>query len=230
MRSVCDDRVGTMGWPEGTVITIEHARPDYPGWVWVTGSSPAGSSWVREEYLSASQPVEPTPRPAAATLPTLAPPPAPTAAPSAPAESGGVTSDGAPAPAPDVTPMVRSAMPATPTVRASVARTTTPRTAAAPPTPPRRPSGPERRPESPALTPELSLQAVTLVSEPEGDRVIVDHSGTRYRIEKGPYCRSVGHYVGQTIFILSADIFAGAGSSLILPNGEACQILTSERL
>ncbi len=103
VRSDCkDDAAGTGGLGEGTRVTVEAGRQDCAGWLQVR--SPDGTSWVKEQYLSASTPTPtptpvpvtptstPTPEPPTATpgpeLPTATPAPVATATPAAPALGG----------------------------------------------------------------------------------------------------------------------------------------------
>jgi hypothetical protein len=88
LRTACDDQAGSVGWPEGTSVTVVYARADCPDWLLVKRSEDDGS-WVRVAYLSEAAPtavpVAPAP-PTATTVQSTAVAAAASTAASAPAK------------------------------------------------------------------------------------------------------------------------------------------------
>ena len=72
LREACDDQAGSVGWPEGTAVTVVYARADCPEWLLVKRSDQEGS-WVRIAYLADTAPVVAA-APAPPTVVVAAPP------------------------------------------------------------------------------------------------------------------------------------------------------------
>ena len=74
--------------------------------------------------------------------------------------------------------------------------------------------------------------AVLKVLEDDDDSLIIQRrNGESYLIEKGVGCLSAWRYEGRTAIVDSPGLFAGVGSSLILPEvGQKCRIWGAERI
>jgi hypothetical protein len=75
--------------------------------------------------------------------------------------------------------------------------------------------------------PYMSVEAVTIVDvlDENGERLVVRREATPYLIETESGCASTPPPVGQLIFIVSSDVFAGQDSRAIFTlNGTECRI------